>query len=164
MTESTTCREAPAASLFEISRVLEETARLIRQHADAQPWRPPPASTGDETLEVTAPLVRAILRIRRLRGDYLPAAAGDPAWTMILELYAAGLEGRPLNQSRLTVAAGVPHTTGLRITRTLLAQGVFVSRTDSADSRQLMLALATDAADKVRAYLTVAIATVPYIA
>ncbi|HEX8364230.1 MAG TPA: hypothetical protein VF603_02985 [Allosphingosinicella sp.] len=153
-----------AASLVEISRVLEETARLVRQHADAQVRPAPPGSAASEPLEIPAPLVRAILRIRRLRADYLPAAGGDPAWSMILELYAAELEGRQLNQSRLTLAAGIPHTTGLRITRTLIGRGVFVRRPDRADGRQLVLSLAAEAADKVRAYLTVAIATVPYIA
>lgn len=157
-----TAREAPAASLIEISRVLEETARLVRRHADAHML--PAAPAEGAVAEITAPLVRAILRIRRLRAGYIPAAAGDPAWTMILELYAAGLEGRPLNQSRLTAATGVPHTTGLRIARTLLAQGIFVGRRDRVGSRQLKLALAAEASDRVRAYLTVAIATVPYIA
>jgi hypothetical protein len=154
----------PAASLVEISRVLEETARLVRRHAAAQ-LRPPPApGTEPLDLEITAPLVRAILRIRRLRGDYFPGAAGDPAWTMILELYAAGLEGRRLNQSGLTLAAGVPHTTGLRIARNLVRKGVFVGRRVRADSRQLMLTLSDEAAGKVRSYLTVALATVPYCA
>lgn len=107
----------PPASLIEISRLLEETARIVCRHADAE-RRPPPRSADapPSPLEITAPLVRAILRIRRLRADYIPAATGDPAWTMILELYAAGLEGTPMNQSRLTLAAEVPHTTGLRMT------------------------------------------------
>jgi hypothetical protein len=151
----------PAASLIEISRVLEETARLIRCHADAQAA---PLPVGGDAIEITAPLVRAILRIRRLRSDYLPAAGGDPAWTMILELYAAGLEGRRLNQSRLTIAADVPHTTGLRTARSLIAAGVFVSRSDRADGRQLILSLSPEAAERVRAYLSVAMATVPYLA
>lgn len=113
---------------------------------------------------ITAPLVRAILRIRRLRAGYIPAAPGDPVWSMVLELYAAELEGRHVNQSRLTAAAGVPHTTGIRITRSLLSRGVLVSHRDPADARQLVLGLGVEATDKVRAYLTVAIATVPYVA
>ena len=168
-TPATTAAEhghPPAASLIEISRVLEETARIVRRHADAQVRPPPPSAEGaaPPPLEITAPLVRAILRIRRLRADYLPAAPGDPAWTMILELYAAGLEGRRLNQSRLTHAAELPHTTGLRVTRALIDHGILVSRSDPADGRQLVLGLSADAAAKVHAYLMVAIATVPYLA
>ena len=154
----------PAVSLIEISRVLEETARIVRRHADEQLRPPPRPGAAPAELEVTASLVRAILRIRLLRADYFPAAAGDPAWTMILELYAAELEGRRLNQSRLTHAAGVPHTTGLRIVHILLEAGVFVSRTDPADGRQLILGLSAEAAGKARAYLMVALATVPYLA
>jgi hypothetical protein len=83
---------------------------------------------------------------------------------MVLELYAAGLEGRRLNQSRLTHAAGLPHTTGLRVARALIDHGIVVSRSDPADGRQLVLCLSAEAAAKVHAYLLVAIATVPYLA
>ena len=160
----TSSNSAPAASLIELSRVLEETARLVRRHAEVQAQPVLPERAPGEPLEITAPLVRAILRIRRLRADYLPAAGGDPAWTMVLELFAAGLEGRRLNQSRLTHAAEVPHTTGLRIVHTLLDAGVLVSCDDPADGRQRMLCLTAEAAAKVRTSLTVAIATVPYLA
>ena len=155
---------APAASLIEISRVLEETARIVRRHAEAQVEPLLPERDSGEPLQITAPLIRAILRIRRLRADYLPAAGGDPAWTMVLELLAAELEDRRMNQSRLTTASEVPHTTGLRIVHGLIEQGVFVTRSDPADGRQLILGLSPEAAGKVRAYLTVAIATVPYLA
>lgn len=155
---------APAASLIEIGRVLEETARIVRRHAEAQAQAMLPERPEEGPLEITAPLVRAILRIRRLRADYLPAAGGDPAWTMVLELYAARLERRPLHQSRLIAAADVPHTTGLRIAQGLLAAGVFVGAADPAHGRRLLIRLSDDAAEKVRTYLTVAIATVPYLA
>jgi hypothetical protein len=128
---------------------------------DAQLRPPAPPGEPPAALEITAPLVRAILRIRRLRADYLPAAIDDPAWTMILELYAARLEGRRLNQSHLARAADVPHTTALRIARILIEQGVLVA---AADGRRLMLGVSDEAAAKVRAYLMVAIATVPYVA
>lgn len=154
----------PEASLIEISRVLEETARIVRRHADAQIQPLLPARAPGQPIEVTAPLVRAILRIRRLRADYLPAAGGDPAWTMILELYAAELEGRRINQSRLARAAEVPHTTGLRIVHGLIEQGVLHTDSDPAQGRRRALSLSPDTTDKVRAYLTVAIATVPYLA
>jgi hypothetical protein len=156
---------APAASLIEISRVLEETARIVRRHADAQ-MLPPLPTEGEarSAVDPTAPLVRAILRIRRLRADYLPAAAGDPAWTMILELFVAELEGRRMNQSRLTVASEVAQTTGLRIVHGLIEQGVFVSRSDPADGRQLILGLSEETAERVHTYLCIAIATIPYLA
>jgi hypothetical protein len=122
----------PTAGLIEISRVLEETARIVRRHADvqAQPLRPD--RPAGEPLPITVPLIRAILRIRRLHAGFLPAAAGDPAWTMVLELYAAQLERRPIHQAHLIRATDIPHTTGLRIAQDLLASGVFVSRPDPA--------------------------------
>ncbi|HEY0012048.1 MAG TPA: hypothetical protein VGB79_04260 [Allosphingosinicella sp.] len=67
-------------------------------------------------------MLRAILRIRRLRVDYLPEACGDPAWTTILELFAPEIEGPRMNQAGLAVA--VAHTTGLRLVRGLLKSGI----------------------------------------
>jgi predicted transcriptional regulator len=153
---------APAASLIEISRVLEETARIVRRHADFQAQPVLPQRADGEPLEITAPLVRAILRIRRIRADFIPEARSDPAWTMILEVFAAGLEGKRINQSRLAYLAEVPHTTGLRIVHTLLEAGILL--TDTPDRRQHTLRLSDDAAEKVRTYLSIAIATVPYLA
>jgi hypothetical protein len=46
----------------------------------------------------------------------------------------------------------------------LLAAGVLVSRPDPAHGRRRLIGLSDETAAKVRTYLTVAIATEPYIA
>lgn len=80
----------PPVSLMEISRVLEETARLLRQHADAE---------GEPLREVawhssgTPAGVRAIIAARWLRREFLGAEIGEAEWSLMLELYAARLEG-----------------------------------------------------------------------
>ena len=139
----------PAASLLEISRVLEETARLVRQHAGADD---PPAPAP----RLTAPKVRAILALRWLRGEYLGFDASDAAWSMLLELYAAHLEGRRLHQTRLGIAAGVPATTALNATRRLLECGLFTRAADPDDRRLILLGLSDNAADRMAAYLAAA--------
>lgn len=149
----------PAVSLLEISRVLDETARLIRQHVpsgEASPRRAVPADL------ITAPLVRAIIAVRRMRRDYFPCVPGDPAWSMLLELYASRLEGRKTSQTMLGTAAGVAETTALRLSKSLIRQGYLTTRNDPADRRLVLLELSDDAADRMRSYLTGAIVAGPF--
>jgi DNA-binding MarR family transcriptional regulator len=145
----------PPVSLLEISQVLEETARLVRQHADKMD-----GSAGPEdnpAAAVTAALhVRAIIAARRLRRQYLGLDATDAAWSMMLELYAARLEGRNLHQTGLSVAAAVPETTALRVTRRMLKTGIFLKKADPEDKRLLIICLSDAAAERIRAYLAAA--------
>ncbi len=136
---------SPPVSLLEISRVLEETARLLRRHAGAP--EPPPG------LNVTAADVRAVIAARWLRRRYLGFEPGEAAWSMVLELYAARLEGLSMSQTRLGIAAGVPQTTALRETRRMLEAGVFRRRADPADKRLLLIDLTDETARRTHAYL-----------
>ena len=132
-------------SLIEISRVLEETARLVRRHAGVPE---PPAG-----LKVTAADVRAIIALRWLRRRYLGFDPGEAAWSMMLELYAARLEDLSMSQTRLGIAAGVPQTTALRETRRMLDGGVFSRRSDPSDKRLLLIHLSDETAERMHAYL-----------
>ena len=136
----------PVATLVEISRVLEETARLVREHAYE-------GEGAQAAQALTPPQVRAILSLRSLRAHHLGFDATDGAWAMLLELYAAHLEGKRVHQTKLALAAGVPHTTALMATRRLLESGVFTRAEDPQDRRLLMLGLSDAAAAAIAAYL-----------
>lgn len=148
---------APPVSLMEISRVLEETARLLRQHAEAE------GEPRSETppLVLTAQGVRAIIAARWLRREFLGVQVGDAEWSLMLELYAAHLEGRQVHQTGLAVAAGLPQTTALHATRRLIGDGFFASEPDPRDKRRLLITLSTPAAGRIRAYLTAAATIAP---
>jgi DNA-binding MarR family transcriptional regulator len=151
---------ASPVSLVEISRVLEETARLVRQHADAE--GEPPA-TAEPYSPVTAPGVRAIIAARWLRREFLEGV-GEAEWSLMLELYAARLEGRRVHQTGLAVAAGLPQTTALHATRRLIGGGLFAAGPDPHDKRRLLISLSDLAAGRIRAYLTAASRIAPPIA
>ena len=138
---------APPVSLLEISHVLEEAARLVRQHA-GEPDEPP-----EQMGVATAAHVRTIIAFRSLRRRYLGFDPADAAWSMMLELYASQLEGRSLSQTRLGTAAGVPQTTALQIIRRLLDAGIFTREPDPDDRRVLMIGLSDQAAKRMRAFL-----------
>ncbi|HEV2866377.1 MAG TPA: hypothetical protein VGX37_07665 [Allosphingosinicella sp.] len=148
-------------SLLEISRVLEETARLLRGHAA---FEGSPRGAGEPPFDVSAQRVRAIIAARWLRREYLGFEPGDAEWSLILELYAARLEGRRVNQTGLGVAAGVAQTTTLQATRRLIADGVFAARKDRRDKRVLLITLSDAAANRVRDYLAAACRIAPPVA
>jgi DNA-binding MarR family transcriptional regulator len=152
---------APPVSLAEISRVLEETARLLRQHVDAERDSPPLA---EPPWRHPAQSVRAIIAVRWLRREFLGADLGDAEWSLILELYAARLEGRLIHQTGLAVAAGVPQTTALHATRRLIDGGFFAAEPDPHDKRRILIALSDPAAGRIRAYLDAAARIAPPIA
>lgn len=90
--------------------------------------------------------IRQIIRARRLREQFLPAALfADPAWDMMLDLLAARLAGQNVSVSSLCIAASVPPTTALRWIRQLTDRAVFARIDDPADGRRVFIEL-TDSA------------------
>jgi DNA-binding MarR family transcriptional regulator len=161
--------EAAGPDLPELARALDEAARHLRRHARAMrtyPLRPEldpvapvlRAAQGGGAAAPTALQVRAIVAVRRLRTTWLPDLSGDHAFSMLLELYAAHLEGRRIAQTRLGGVAGVPHTTAIRIAQALQADGLVTAATDPADKRLTLLGLTEEAVRRMEAYLGAALA------
>lgn len=100
-----------------------------------------------------AKMVRRMLRQRRMREQYFPADLfADPAWDMLLDLYAARLERQPVSVSSLCIAAAVPATTALRWIKTMTDAGLFVRDADPHDGRRIFIALAEAAHDAMARY------------
>jgi DNA-binding MarR family transcriptional regulator len=100
-----------------------------------------------------AKAVRRMLRQRRMREQYFPADLfADPAWDMLLDLYAARLERQPVSVSSLCIAAAVPATTALRWIKTMTDAGLFVREADPHDGRRIFIALAEGACDALARY------------
>ena len=100
-----------------------------------------------------AKAVRGMLRQRRMREQYFPADLfADPAWDMLLDLYAARLERQPVSVSSLCIAAAVPATTALRWIKTMTDAGLFVRDADPHDGRRIFIALAEGACDALARY------------
>lgn len=97
--------------------------------------------------------IKALLRARRLREQYLPSDLfADPAWDMILDLMAARLANQRVSVSSLCIAAAVPPTTALRWIRQLTDRGVFSRIDDPADGRRVFIQLTDAAAESVMAW------------
>ena len=86
--------------------------------------------------------IRQGLLARQQRGRFFnPKLFADPAWDMLLELYAATLTERRMSVSRLTARAGVPMTTALRWIRVLEREELIDREADRLDGRRIFLSL-----------------------
>ena len=100
-----------------------------------------------------AKAVRRLLRQRRIREQYFPADLfADPAWDMLLDLYASRLERQPVSVSSLCIAAAVPATTALRWIKTMTDSGLFLREADPDDGRRIFIALSDGAFDAMARY------------
>lgn len=97
--------------------------------------------------------VRSVIRARRLRDAHFPPDLfADPAWDMLLDLYAAEREHRRVSVSSLCIAAAVPGTTALRWIGTMVAAGLFERQADQHDRRRAYVALTDDARRGLNGY------------
>jgi DNA-binding transcriptional ArsR family regulator len=107
--------------------------------APRKTFRPAPTATHPP---VTAQGIRALLRARRMRDQFLPGDLfADPAWDIVLDLMAARLEGIRVSVSSLCIAASVPPTTALRWIKQLTDQGLLERQADDEDGRRVFISL-----------------------
>jgi DNA-binding MarR family transcriptional regulator len=77
----------------------------------------------------------------------------DPAWDMLLDLYACKIEGTRIGVSNACMAAGVPPTTALRCLNRLEQCGLVQRQPDAVDCRRIYVELTDIAAWRVELWL-----------
>jgi hypothetical protein len=138
--------------LYQLSTDLRQLADLMIQANQ----RPPP-----EPAPPTASHVRSIIRARRLREKCLDDGIfADPAWDMLLDLFAARLEQRSVSVSSLCVAAAVPATTALRWIDLLHLKGHVIKLADPKDRRRVFVAITDSTAARMSSLLAMSEATI----
>ena len=135
----------------EVSRIATTLARLSTGPS-AIPRGPQREPTG-EVPEVSAETVRAVIRARRLRARYFSEDLfADPAWDMLLDLYAANLEQRKVSTSELCIASAVPSTTALRWIEKLVQMKMVTREDDHLDGRRTWVSLSPAARLQMESY------------
>jgi DNA-binding MarR family transcriptional regulator len=136
--KSSTARPDLLSDVLDLHDRIEQLARGVV----AGKARPSPG--GSQSLQFR---IRRILKWResreRIFGEPLFA---DPAWDMLLELYAARLSDRNESVSSICLASRVPSTTALRWIRHLENTGWIDRAQDPHDGRRYFLRL-TDKAE-----------------
>ena len=100
-----------------------------------------------------AEAIRKMVRIRARRNEYFPVGLfADPAWDILLNLYASYLEQRREAIGGLVSMAGVPPTTGLRWVHKLVEEGMIVIHDDPFDQRRKYVELTEGALASIDRY------------
>lgn len=145
----------------EVARIADVLARLSRPQA-AHPGepssvadaRPVYAAREDEPIAIDAGEIRQLIRARRLRDrQFGKGLFEDPAWDMMLDLFAAHLERADVSVSSLCIAAAVPPTTALRWITRMSDAGILERRPDPFDRRRAFMGLTKSALDGMRSYV-----------
>lgn len=108
-------------------------------------------------------MTMALAQARDLLGSYQrrkrvfgPTADlfGDPAWTMLLDLYVSRLDGKSLDIGSLTAASFTPATTALRWIAMLEGRGLVYRRPDKADRRRSFIEMTPAAVEMFDRFLS----------
>jgi len=103
--------------------------------------------------EARARFVRKIIRRRRRRETLFRADLfADPAWDMLLDLYAATLENGSVSVTSLCIAAAVPATTALRWITALTDARLLERVADPQDGRRIFIRLGAEARQRMDRY------------
>lgn len=134
----------------DVARIASVLAAMTEEEGKA-----PAASDDLQPSDVDAPFVRSIIRARRLRDQFFKGEIfADPAFDVLLDLYAARLENNRVAVSSLCIAAAVPATTALRWIKQLTDKGLLVRTADPRDGRRIYIALSDDASRAMGRYLS----------
>lgn len=167
-------REGDYLALHKVSDELAQLSRTLARLAEqegASPsalrdkpvsFRPAPADIFEPQPQPaphqgspTASTIRDLIKLRRMREQHFPAGLfADPGWDILLDLFAAKLEGRTVSVSSLCIAAAVPPTTGLRWITTMTEHGALVRRQDPNDARRVFIELSDDSENRLRSFFS----------
>jgi len=156
-------RDSEAARLKLLNEEVARIAATLARLTQSEPRSPTSAMVSDrttgyrassgDTAPVTAAELRQIIRTRRMRSQYFGNELfEDPAWDMLLDLYAAHLENTQVSVSSLCIAAAVAPTTALRWIARMSDAGLFERHPDPFDRRRAYMALSAKARDGMAAY------------
>ena len=110
-------------------------------------------SSSTKTLAIGAHQIESILEARRLRSEFFgDDLFADPAWDMLLELYALKLRQERTSVSKLCLASRVPATTALRWIGHLEKRGLVRREHDRLDTRRWWVELTQVGSEAMECY------------
>ena len=137
----------------EVSRIATTLARLSTVPGAPSAEKASPSFTTGDMPNVSADLVRQVIRARRIRARFFDEELfADPAWDMLLDLLQAEIAQHRVPVSSLCIAAAVPPTTALRWIKTMTDAGLFLRRSDPHDGRRVFVELSPGASESIRHY------------
>lgn len=105
-------------------------------------------------------MARATYTKRRKRADIFgdPDLFGEPGWDILLDLYIAEADGKPVSVSSACIGSAAPPTTGLRWLGVLAEQGLVDRQHDPQDQRRVLVHLTDKAMAAMDEYFALSLA------
>jgi len=95
-----------------------------------------------------------LMKDRQIRSKYFDAQIlNGPAWDILIDLAAAGLQGRPVPTSSACASTQAPFSTALRHVNQLVEAGLVKRTVDPGDKRRTLLELEPEALEQMSRYL-----------
>ena len=136
-----------ASKLQPLADELVAIAARLRDVADAAPEAGiTPASAPERSPRSDRrhlELARKTYSLRRKRAVIFgnPELFGEPAWDILLDLFIAQAENKPVSVSSACIGSAAAATTGLRWLGVLADEGLIVRENDSGDNRRVLVRL-----------------------
>jgi DNA-binding MarR family transcriptional regulator len=112
-------------------------------------------SRAQETSVEDVAMARRIVARRRLRSQFFKKPMfGEPAWDMLLALYAGSVDGPRQSVGRLSAASGSPATTALRWLDYLVKEQLVVRAASPTDGRSDFVELTDKGRSAMERYLS----------
>lgn len=115
---------------------------------------PPGSVRGEERRQAFAEMARLSYAKRRKRATVFGDTElfGEPAWDILLDLYIAQAEQKPVSVSSACIGSAAPPTTGLRWLGVLAEQDLVERQHDPQDQRRVLVRLTEKALEAMDCY------------
>lgn len=149
-------------------RIDDEVLALLANGAAAASPRPVTSPMGALPAAIASPVDRRTVepdwqllareeyaaRRERERLFDVPGLFGEPAWDMLLDIFAVQMGGKRISVTSACIGACVPPTTALRWLTVLEKSGLAERKDDPADARRSFVALTRRGIALVKQYLS----------
>jgi hypothetical protein len=132
----------PASIFHPLADELMAIAARLRQAAEGAAEEADPPRPSRSARNHLA-MARKTYALRRKRAAIFgnPDLFGEPAWDILLDLFIAQGEGKPVSVSSACIGSAAPATTGLRWLGVLADEGLIVRENDPEDNRRVLVRL-----------------------
>lgn len=145
-----------SSELYMLIQELSQTTRPLPAGESESAARLTYGTNKHDSTGLIATRLRELLLDRARQKSIFPAEIfADPAWDILLHLYASHLDQQRETMTGIICLAGVPATTGLRWVHKLVEVGLLALRDDPLDLRRKWVLLTPTALCALEAYFTV---------
>lgn len=138
------------AAVFQLQALAQTTGGGASDFSQGRP----PAAGSKPTIEELQNFASQMMKDRQIRSKFFDAQIlNGPAWDILIDLAAAGLQGRAVPTSSACASTQAPFSTALRHVNQLVEANLVKRTVDPGDKRRTLLELEPEALEQMTRYL-----------